>query len=254
MSDFEPHVSAGAFALNALDDSERERMVKHLETCAECRDEVREMQAVAARVGSALAASPPAAMRDRALLAASQTPQLPAAPKRREAAAVSIADFKSTARASAMTRTALAAAAVVFAIFAVVSIAIAVDQHAANQRTMQVSATVASILGAPDAQTLPLSLGSAGSGNIVMSAASGEAFFVSRQLAPAPPGKTYEMWAIDGSGAAIPSGLMSPSGGATLSVLSTNPSAARAFAVTVEPAGGSPHPTSAPIGTVKVPL
>lgn len=254
MSDFEPHVSAGAFALNALDDSEREQMIHHLTTCTSCRDEVREMQATAARAGSSLAVSPPAGMRERVLAAARQIPQLPVAPDGNEVEAPPIASLKPTARASALTRTALAAAAVVFAIFAVVSIAIAVDQHAANQRTTQASATVASILAAPDAQTLPLSLGSAGSGTIVLSASSGQAFFASRQLAPAPSGKAYEMWAIDASGTAIPAGLMSPSGGATLSVLSSNPSAARAFAVTVEPAGGSSHPTSAPIGTVKVPL
>jgi anti-sigma-K factor RskA len=70
--------------------------------------------------------------------------------------------------------------------------------------------------------------------------------FYATNLAPLPAGRTYELWLIPSEGAPIGAGLFnSDSRGNGEVVLPTLPQGltAKAFAVTVEPAGGVPAPT-----------
>jgi len=69
-------------------------------------------------------------------------------------------------------------------------------------------------------------------------------------LSPAPDGKIYEMWLIPKGGKPAPAGLFqSASDGTALNLLSgpVDIAATGAVAVTLEPAGGVPQPTSTPI-------
>ncbi|HEY0702711.1 MAG TPA: anti-sigma factor [Candidatus Acidoferrales bacterium] len=64
-------------------------------------------------------------------------------------------------------------------------------------------------------------------------------------LAPTTPDKSYQLWLVPASGAPISAGVFNPSNGETNSIVAKVPpgTAAKAFAVTLEPAGGKPSPT-----------
>ena len=96
---------------------------------------------------------------------------------------------------------------------------------------------VASLAGQP---------GVTGSGRMVVDAASGEAALLVAGLDPAPAGKTYELWAVRGTQAPEPAGLFSMGAGGWTAVRMPGLAAVAeitAFAVSLEPAGGSPQPT-----------
>jgi anti-sigma-K factor RskA len=73
--------------------------------------------------------------------------------------------------------------------------------------------------------------------------------------APAlPPGKVYQAWTLPaGSKKMAPSVTFTPKGGRILLRLPVNASRIAAVAVSVEPAGGSPQPTSKPVFVVLFP-
>ena len=64
-------------------------------------------------------------------------------------------------------------------------------------------------------------------------------------LAPTPSGKSYQLWLVPMSGAPISAGVFNPVNGEMNSITTKVPpgTAAKAFAVTLEPAGGMPAPT-----------
>ena len=67
------HELAGAYALDALDDAERERYERHLRGCPACAEDVRRMTSTATALAMAVAAEPPAGLRERVLAAAAPT-------------------------------------------------------------------------------------------------------------------------------------------------------------------------------------
>lgn len=71
------HGLAGAYALDAVDDDEREAFEAHLAHCEACREELDGLVATAARLGSAVTASPPAHLKGRLLDIVARTPQQP---------------------------------------------------------------------------------------------------------------------------------------------------------------------------------
>jgi anti-sigma-K factor RskA len=78
--------------------------------------------------------------------------------------------------------------------------------------------------------------------------ANGNATLMVSGLDPAPKGKTYEAWVIPKGKVPRPAGLFR--GGKPTTVhLHGVPQKGAVVAVTVEPAGGSPAPTTTPLGT-----
>ena len=73
----EMHLLTGAYAADALDAGERDAFEVHLETCDACRQEVAELTATTARLGSAEAVPPPPGLRARVLDEIARTRQLP---------------------------------------------------------------------------------------------------------------------------------------------------------------------------------
>jgi anti-sigma-K factor RskA len=78
------------------------------------------------------------------------------------------------------------------------------------------------------------------------------AVLVVEDMPPVPEGKTYQIWVIKGD-TPQPSGLFEPKGGSIAAVVEKPVEGADAVAVTVEPEGGSPKPTTDPmlVGEVK---
>ena len=71
------HTLSGAYAINALSSDEADLFRAHLDACPACRQEVRELEAAAAQMGSAESLAPPADLKARVIAAAERAPQLP---------------------------------------------------------------------------------------------------------------------------------------------------------------------------------
>jgi anti-sigma-K factor RskA len=66
-------------------------------------------------------------------------------------------------------------------------------------------------------------------------------------MAPAPPDKSYQLWLVPMEGSPISAGVFNPAAGEASHLMMKMPQgmAAKAFAVTLEPAGGRSQPTGA---------
>jgi hypothetical protein len=116
--------------------------------------------------------------------------------------------------------------------------------HPWTDATTQVS-VADQVLNAPDATRSQASLGTAHL-TLVRSASLGKAVILADAL-PAPAGdRVYEMWLQNAAGDMVPAGLL-PRSASQKFVLSGDAASAQAAGITVEPAGGSDRPTSAPI-------
>jgi anti-sigma-K factor RskA len=83
-------------------------------------------------------------------------------------------------------------------------------------------------------------------GRVLVDAASGEAAIFVSGLSPAPKGKTYELWSIRGNQAPEPAGLFAVADTDAVATRVARIERAQevtAFAVSVEPTGGSQSPT-----------
>ncbi|MFC8719047.1 anti-sigma factor domain-containing protein [Kitasatospora sp. NPDC057198] len=239
MNTLDPHTLTGAYATHALGPDERDAFERHLDHCPSCAQETAEFAATLARIGAAEAVTPPAALKDRVLAA------LPGV--RQEAPPVA---------RTAPARGRLARHATKFALAACLALAlgagaVAVQQHQEAERARGPAAardpqqqTDTALLTAPDARTATASTPAGGTGTVVWSTTRGQAGFLATGL-PAPgPGRTYQLW-YDDAGTMRPAGLL-PAGSGTL--LLTGPlDGAGGVGVTLEPAGGSAHPSGAPV-------
>ncbi len=110
-------------------------------------------------------------------------------------------------------------------------------------------AQVLRVLGGPRTLTAalaPTAEGGRGSGRVLIDPTSGEAAVVLAGLDPAPAGKTYELWAIRGDRAPEPAGLIAAGAEGPTAARAervAQPAEVTAFAVSIEPAGGSKSPT-----------
>ncbi|MFB7949808.1 anti-sigma factor domain-containing protein [Kitasatospora phosalacinea] len=238
MNALDLHTLTGAYAVHALDPEEHDAFERHLGHCPPCAQETAEFAATLARLGAAETLTPPPELKARVLAA------LPAV--RQEAPPLVRA---------APARRRVARSAPKFALAACLALAlgagaVAVQQHREADRARDRAAalarqqeTVAALLTAPDARTATATTGG-GTGTVVWSAVRGRAGFLATGL-PAPgPGRTYQLW-YDDAGTMRPAGLL-PTGSGTL--LLTGPlDGAAGVGVTLEPAGGSPQPTGAPV-------
>ncbi|TRV72842.1 anti-sigma factor [Streptomyces sp. 130] len=252
MTDAGLHTLTGAYALHALPDSERRDFERHLGDCEACSTEVRELSETATRLGLAVAAPAPRELRERVLREITTVRQEPPALPRRE---------RSPDRrggAARWSRFALAACLAAAAGFG----GIAVWQHQeAREAQRQADAArlraeqVARVLAAPDAKTASGALKGGAQGTVVVSRGQDRAVFLASGLAEAPSGKVYQLWFDDG-GTMRPAGLMRATGpsSTTYTTLLDGPvGGATGMGVTVEPAGGSERPTSAPVALMKLP-
>jgi len=210
------HDLAAPYALDALDPEEEREFERHLAACPRCREAVAAFSATAAELACAVApAAPPPELRGRitAAVRAEQSNVVPLRPRWATAA--------------------LAVAAV--AACAAIGLGIW-------------GAHLHSELSSPgQLQALPLS-GAQGS---VVVGRHGEAALVVSGLAAAPSGRTYELWVMRGS-SAKPAGLFAGGGGTTTVHVGEPVGSGERVGVTLEPAGGSPQPTSAPLFTSAV--
>ena len=121
-------------------------------------------------------------------------------------------------------------------------------QLAALQDSVAAQAGVLRILAAPRPRvaTLEAKLDVPAHGRVLLDPTSGAAAALLAGLDPALAGKVYELWTIRGTEAPEPAGLLTvASDGTAWARIDTlaRPGEVTAFAVSIEPAGGSPSPT-----------
>jgi anti-sigma-K factor RskA len=239
------HGLSGVYALDALTGLELDQFEHHLHRCPPCENEVRGFRETATRLAQAVAASPPLALRERVLTAASVTRQLPPEVREMPRARLRLAPSPWLPRLAV----AVAAAAVAAAV------ALGVVQSSTRQQLSQAQAenrSVAAVLAAPDARLAVRRTTDGGRATVVASQ-SRHALIISTAGLPAlSGGKVYELWFVAGQTARRAGLLPAPAAGRTAPLLASGLEPGDAVALTVEPPGGTSHPTTTPI--VSVPL
>lgn len=231
MSDLHP--LSGAYAVDALDDLERARFERHLEECPDCADEVRSLREAASML--ALTVDPtPFDMRSRILAEIGTVRPLP--PQTQPVQAV-----RRTAR-----RFPRLVAASVAAVLLIGGAGVVASQPWKQDQQVAPVAVSEQVMDAPDARTQSVSFDDGSRATIYHSKSVDRAVLVTKSMADAPLGKVYELWFKDSKGVFVPAGLM-PTGGNQTVVLHGDVANNKAVGITVEPASGSKHPTSAPV-------
>lgn len=113
---------------------------------------------------------------------------------------------------------------------------------------LDAQAQVLRLVGGPRILTATLAPkdGSGAAGRVLLDSTSGDAAIVLSGLAPATPDKTYELWAIRGKRPPEPAGLVTVDAQRGVAIIVPKldaPTEVTAFAVSLEPRGGSPSPT-----------
>lgn len=238
------HTLSGAYALDALSPAEAEEFRLHLEGCQACRDEVRELQSAAARMGAGEAVAPPQRLKERVLAAADRTPQLPPSHGVATTPHPGPADQDGPRPGSGPTRSrgwlafvgAAAAALVLIGGGAIGVRAILDDDTGLTEAAVQV-------FEADDARTATVETANGGKLTVGVSPSRNEMAVDTRGLPDLEGGEVYQIWAVHGEEMVSAGVLTDPDDGAAMGM----PDEETQVALTVEPAGGSEQPTTAPI-------
>ncbi|MFG1611248.1 anti-sigma factor domain-containing protein [Nonomuraea wenchangensis] len=280
------HALSGAYAVDALPYAEWALFEEHLRRCAGCGTEVRRLRETAARLAGAVAVEPPAGLRTRLLAAAHDrhpsprvAPPLPGDTPAARPPARPALDGRRRKWGQGWGRgrqqqgrgwpvRVLAGLAAVCAAVAVGVGAVAVDVRRdsgglvaenrrlaesnqqladANQRLSGLNRQVAVLLAAPDARTLRRPVASGGTATLVVSRSAGRLLFTSSGLPALPESRGYELWLMGRDGPR-PAGLLGRAeDGVTAPVVVEPLRGDERVALTIEPARGSPRPTTDPI-------
>jgi len=241
--------------LDALDGEEAFEFRQHLAACAECRAELAAYETVAGALGTtATPIPPPAGLRERVLAAAGAAAARPVRPPRAgrlrwpgalaAAAAVALALALLVTRAQLQRERERAQALAGEADWARRALA-------DLQQALAEARSVRDLVAHPDSRlTLLAGLQPApgARGRVVWSSATREAVLIASGLQRPPEGKAYEVWVIGEANRPVPAGVFQPApDGTALFRLPRVEETARprTFAVTLEPAAGSPSPTGA---------
>ncbi len=218
------HDLTAAYALDALDAHEREAYEAHLGSCERCREELAGLQdTVTALAHAAGGPPPPPELRARVLAAArAERPNVvPLRPR--------------WAVPSAVAAAVAACAALGFGLWSN-SLRHDLDRERATGNAL-------ALIAQPEARRIKL----VGAHGVVGVTPDGRAALAFASLETPPSGKAYEAWvAVDGE--LKPAGVFT---GHTFVLTRTVPAGA-AIAITLEPAKGSPVPTTEPFARARV--
>ncbi|HWN32927.1 MAG TPA: anti-sigma factor [Pseudonocardia sp.] len=243
------HTLTGAYALDALDELERRRFEAHLAECPDCTREVDELRATAAKLAMAAAETPPDRLRQRVLAQVATTRQEP--PATVAATAARPRPPRRTGWAVRLTAAAAGLAAAAALLLGVVTVRTGAERDAARAQLAELQsryAPVAELASAPDARGDSGTGAHGGTAFVLASHARDRAVLLVADLPAPPAGHTYQAWLIGGAGQPRSAGLVPPDPGTGAPPLQfTGLAGATKVGLTVEPAGGSPQPTTTPV-------
>lgn len=230
MTAHEIHALSGAYAVDALDDLERARFEEHLAACAECRAEVASLQDATLLLSELSETAPPAELRAKILHDIKTVRPLPPVVARLEA--------RRPRRWSGLV--AAAAAAVI----AVGGGTFAWQQASDDSTSVRLSAAE-QVIASQDVERVDVDLPGGAHATVYRSVALGKAALETSDMPAPPSGRVYQLW-LQKAGRMVPAGVMPVRSDQRL-VISGSADDATAVGITVEPAGGSEHPTTPPI-------
>jgi anti-sigma-K factor RskA len=247
------HTLVGAYVMDAVPPADQQAFERHLGGCAACQDEVRTMREATARLAAAAAAEPRPELRGQTLQAAAtlrQEPPLLAAPPRRL--------FRWLPRRAAGAYPArgvfrsgwLAVTAAVAVLAAVAAIGLGLHLGSMQDRLSvadQRDHAIAEVVGASDAVTMTAPVSTGGTATVVMSQHKRSLVFIAARLSALPASRGYELWLMGPSGDRSAGMLPQPRSGMSGPMVVDDLHAGDQVGLTVEPAGGSPRPSSPPI-------
>ncbi|MFC8278245.1 anti-sigma factor domain-containing protein [Streptomyces sp. NPDC057271] len=240
------HTLGAAYALGALDPGERKDFDAHLRACEACRQEAAEFEATLARLAAAVSQAPPAAAKAQVMAAVEGVRQLP--PRVTTPTTAPALGGMLRRRALPLALAASVAAAVLGGV-AMWQMRNGQDLERQARQAQRQLEDVSSVLAEPDARTVHGRATNGALATVVASDRRNKAVFTVGNL-PAPgAGKTYQLW-LDHDGTMRPAGLVDHDGTV---VLGGNPADAGTVGLTLEPAGGSPRPTTDPLLLMTLP-
>jgi len=217
----DPHDLLAAYALDALDDDERERFERHLQDCAECTEQLALLrEPVGALAYAAEGPVPRKELRDRIIEGARAEPR---------AAVIKLPRRNWALGAAAGVAAAAAVLAIGLGLWAN-SLSNSLDRErnkSAIQKLLEENATAKPLIGAK--------------GSLIVNR-NGRGAILVCGLANAPTSKTYEAWVISGKSPA-PAGLFRGGSGCSPVFLTQRVPERATVAVTLERAGGAASPT-----------
>jgi anti-sigma-K factor RskA len=237
----------GAYALDALPPDEAAAVAAHLAGCPEQAATARELRAASLALQSLPdALPPPPALRSRVLEAVAREPRERAAPapatSPRDRLTWRTQQSPSNIRRFPTYAWGALAAALVIAIGGLFAWNITLRNRLDDRLDASRATAVAPLQGA-----------GAGGGTVLYFADRHKAVVIGADMPAPDAGKTYQLWAVGDDGQPKSIGLMQPdAAGRTNAVVDFDRDATGTLAITVEPAGGSDQPTSAPVFTAKV--
>jgi len=240
------HTLAGAYAMDAISERDRDRFERHLAGCQECTQEIASLREATARLGAATAVTPPAGMKERVMAAAAMTRQQPPATAEPDAPARTgaAARLRSLAWPGRLAVAAAAAAAVAVLAIAVV---FGVSNGSIRQQLSQAQASsqqIAAVLTAQDARMMTGPVVGGGTATIVMSHSRGALVFTAAGLRALPASRGYELWLIGPAGTRPVGMLPVGSHGMTGPVIASGLRRGDHLALTAGPAGGTSQPNA----------
>jgi anti-sigma factor RsiW len=240
MSEHDVHTLTGAYAADALPDDERHAFDDHLEQCPACRQEVAELSATTARLGAAVSAPAPAAMRARVLAEVSRTRQLPPLVTSLGARQDSLPWYRQP----------LGIAASFLVVIALGLGAFATTEIRRADRAERAAARIAAVATDPGRGQSTHAITSGGSGTLI---ASGDrAIFRASGVKSLPGDRTYQLWIINATGAHSV-GVLGRAGSGNIQRFVEGVRTTDTIGLTVEPKGGSKQPTTVPVFALPVP-
>lgn len=232
-------------ALGALRGSDKRALEQHLAGCSSCRGELVELQADAAMLAlTATGPAPSSSVREDLMRATAPEPRIVQLAPRRKTWSLAFS---------------LSAAAALALIAAFLwnqnrSLKGALAEVSSNLSAQQEQLTQAkdllNTLTSQDAHRVTLVAAKSvpqPQGKVFYLPGKARLVFLASNMAPLPANRVYELWLIPISGAPIPAGLFKTDAHGSGSVVNPPLQAgleAKAFAITVEPEGGSAAPTS----------
>jgi anti-sigma-K factor RskA len=239
MAEAEVHTLTGAYVCDALGDDERAAFEAHMDRCEECAAEVRELREVAAIMAAAVARRPPAGFKaalDARIAVTRQAPPIVSGTLTAPAPGVRAEGRRLRAAWAVAAALALVAAGLGWRI---------VDQQQRISALDAQSTQISRLLAAPDASSVRVPVTGGGSALVLDSRSRDEAAVSFQGLAQAPAGRTYQLWLMAADGSARSVGLMQHAPGQPIVV--TGLAGEAQVGMTIEPAGGSPRPTTTPV-------
>jgi len=241
------------YAMDALDDPrELRELQEHLGTCGECRRELESLRADTALLAlSATGPKPPQRSRQRLMEAIAAEPRHVVKPKPR------------FVLGRLQPRWLALAPIAVSVILAVISIGLMQETLRLRNKNEKLTAELADmrsksqlareVMDMINDPSLPrmtlvgVKTPPQPQVKTIYKPEKGHVLLLANNLAPLPDDKVYELWLIPQQGAPMPAGTFTPDakgGTMMMHAMETEGIQAKAFAVTVEPRGGSRSPTS----------